>query len=150
MFGISMRFLDRQMMTVTVIVWAAAAFLTLGAMSALLNAVRSGVYQIEGSAMSLPTVSRNEVPVSEAELKKTIERLLVLHPGLKITINKGDLKISADRPDQFADWGATIADVLQSGDRSMYYETDTLCAARCDGGFFVAVFKPKRVNFVVN
>lgn len=150
MFGISMRFLDRQMMTVTVIIWAAAAFLTVGAMSALLNAVRSGVYQIEGSAMALPTVSRNEIPVAEPEVKKTIERMLVLHPGLRITFSKGDIKVAADKPEQFADWGATIADLLQSGDRTMYYETETLCAARCDGGFFVAVFKPKRVNFVVN
>lgn len=150
MLGLSLRFLDKQMMTVTLIVWAAAAFLTLGAMSALLSAVRSGVYQIEGSAMSLPTVSRNEIPVAEAELKKTIERLLVLHPSLKITTNKGELKVSADRAEQLADWGATIANLLQTGDRTMYYETETLCAARCDGGFFVAVFKPKRLNFVVN
>lgn len=150
MINLSLRFLDRQMMTVTIIVWAAAAFLTLGAMTALLNAVRSGVYQIEGTNMTLPTVARNEIPVAEPELKKTVERLQVLHPGLHISVSKGLVIIAAPRPEQYADWGATIAALLNSGDRSQYYETETLCAARCEGGFFIAEFRPKRVHYVVN
>ena len=151
MGGFTFRFLDRQMMTSTVIVWLAAAFLTIGAMGALLGAVRGGVEMVAAQAAPIPTVVRAETPVAEPELKKILDRLRVLHPALVFTVQNGEIKIVAGRGEQYSDWNAAIADLLQSGDRSIFYETVSLCGAKCESNeFYVASFKAKRLNFSVN
>lgn len=151
MGGFSLRFLDKQMMSLAVLAWVAALFLTVGAMSALLTAVRGGIELNAAEAAVMPVVNKQETPVQDPELKKLTEKIQILHPALKLTVQGGQIKLTASRGEQYSDWTAAIADLMQSGDRSLIFETESLCGAKCEGGdFYAAVFKAKRLTFSVN
>jgi hypothetical protein len=140
-------FLLRFPLRVTGLIWLAGALLTYGSIASMVHAIQ--VHQDAGASMSnAPSrIERIAKPLALPEATAIVKRLEVLHPAVKFSVNGGNITISVQAPSAYDDWRVAIADLLQSGDATTSVETESICGAGCSGGYCVAEFSLKKVEF---